>query len=104
MVSALGDGERCSSHWKSWQHSWAEGVQDVEKETFGSTLKFGGINQVDRTRLEQESGRGDCSVLFMVLIAYSKVRQSAGCAWRLELHDLLRGVQRWSMRVPVVQI
>lgn len=40
VVSALGDGECCSSHWKSWQPSWAEGVQDVEKETFGSTLKF----------------------------------------------------------------
>lgn len=65
MVSALGDDERCSSHWKSWQPSRAEGVQDV-KETFGSTLKFGGIHQVDRRRLEQESGRGECSVLFTV--------------------------------------
>lgn len=51
VVSALGDGECCSSHWKSWQPSWAEGVQDMEKETFGSNLEVC-LHQVDR--LEQE--------------------------------------------------
>lgn len=60
MVSAPGDGERCSSHWKSWQPSRAEGVQDVKEETFGSTLKFGGIHQVD----SWSKSLGEESVLF----------------------------------------